>query len=357
LPGLTPRRIRFAFAMLAMPALGAMLWPVAGQQAPSQAQPAPALAGSVPSAPVEFKIGIADPAATVLPLYMGRAIGADAAQGLFVDIINMEGGSRGAEQLQAGRIDVMDVGLSSVVKVNQSGGNLRLIASLSNILRFTLFSARGVNSAADLKGGTIGISTVGSESDSTVTLALQKLGLSRNDVIIKEFGSSARRLAVLKSGKIKATPLDEPTASLARQAHLNVLLDLVPMQIPWLFAGIAVRHDDIAARRDLLTRFLKACIEGNYAALSDEGRAKQVLKRELRIASARDVDLAYRDFVAQSVANLEPSLQGAQNILKLFPSASQNVSDYSDMSLLDVLKDRNFFAAMEAKYGQRGQKP
>ncbi len=343
--------------MLAMAAPIAVLWPAAAQQpqAPSHSSPAPAV--SPPSAPVEFKVGIADPANTVLPLYMARAIGADAAQGLALAIINMEGGSRGAEQLQAGRIDVMDVGLSSVVKVNQSGGNLRLIASLSNVIRFTIFSARGVNSAADLKGGTVGISTVGSESDSTATLALQKLGLSRNDVIIKEYGSSARRLAALKSGEIKAAPLGEPAASRARQAGLNVLVDLAPMRIPWLFAGIAVRHDDIAARRDMLTRFLKANIEGNYAALNDEARAKQVLKKDLKITGAKSIDIAYRDFVDQAVQNLEPSLQGAEKILKLFPSASQSVGDYVDMSLLDALKDQKFFSAMEEKYGQRGQKP
>ena len=40
--------------------------------------------------------------------------------------------------------------------------------------------------AADLKGGVIGVSTFGSESDSTVTLALARLGLTRSDVTLKE---------------------------------------------------------------------------------------------------------------------------------------------------------------------------
>jgi hypothetical protein len=158
------------------------------------------------------------------------------------------------------------------------------------------------------------------------------------------------RLAALRSGEIKAAPLDEPAASAARQAGLNALIDLVPMQIPWLFAGIAVRHDDIGARRTLLTRFLKACIEGNYIALNDEKRAKQVLAKDLKIASAKALDTAYRDFVAQSPPNLEPSLPGVQNVLKVFPNASQNVGDFVDMSLLDTLKSQGFFAAMEAKY-------
>ncbi|MGB6758844.1 MAG: hypothetical protein WBE82_13170, partial [Xanthobacteraceae bacterium] len=85
-------------------------------------------------------------------------------------------------------------------------------------------------------------------------------------------------------------------------------------------------------------------------ALSDEKRAKQVLAKDLKIASAKDLDTAYRDFVAQSPPNFAPSLAGVQNVLKVFPNASQNAGDFVDLSLLDALKNQGFFAAMEAKY-------
>src|SRR5579862_183727 len=166
------------------------------------AQQLPALQQAQPAPPLLIKAGISDPVNTVLAWYMARAAGLYGAQGLNVEILNMSGGSRGAEELQAGQIDFMHVGLSSVVRVNQAGGNLRVIGSLSNVIRFTFFSAPGVKTAADLKGGVVGVSTFGSESDSTVTLALQKLGLTRNDVVIKEYGGGGRRLAAVKSGEI-----------------------------------------------------------------------------------------------------------------------------------------------------------
>src|SRR5579862_776552 len=331
-------------------ALAAVL--VAGVLKSAMAQQ-PATMG--PPLPLQIKAGISDPVNTVLAWYMARAAGLYSAQGLNVEILNMNGGSRGAEELQAARIDVMHVGLSSVVKVNQAGGNLRVIGSLSNVIRFTFFSAPGVKTAADLKGGVVGVSTLGSESDSTVTLALQRLGLTRNDVIIKEYGGGMKRLEAVKSGEIKATAINEPIASLAREQGVNVLVDLVPDQIPWLFSGVVVRKDDIAARRDLLTRFLKASIEGNYIALTDEKRAKEVLAKELKIANPKVLDITYNDFKQQSPQNLEPSVEGAQNILKLFPDASQKVGDYIDGSLLDGLKKDGFFAAMDKKYGLPNQ--
>jgi NitT/TauT family transport system substrate-binding protein len=311
-----------------------------------------ALAGpaSAQQSPIDFKAGIADPVNTVLAWYMARDAGFYAAQGLNVQIINMNGGSKGAEELQAGGLDVMHVGLSSVIRINRSGGDIRLVGSLSNVIRFTFFSAPGVKTAADLKGGAVGVSTFGSESDSTVTLALQRLGMSRDDIVLKESGGGTRRLAAVKSGEIKATALNEPIASLARSQGVNVLVDLVKEQIPWVFSGIVVRHNDIAARRDLLTRFLKASIEGNYLALTDEKRAKETLAKELKITDPNILDITYNDFKQQSPPDLEPSAKGAENILKQFPNGSQKADDYIDTSLLDGLKKDGFFTAMQQKY-------
>jgi ABC-type nitrate/sulfonate/bicarbonate transport system substrate-binding protein len=302
--------------------------------------------------PIAFKAGISDPVNTALAWYMARDAGCYAAQGLDVDIINMNGGSRGAAELQAGRLDVMHVGLSSVIRVNRAGGDIRSIGSLSNVIRFVFFSAPDVKTAADLKGGVVGVSTFGSESDSTVTLAMARLGLSRDDVAVKEYGGGMRRLAAVKSGEIRATPINEPLSSLARAQGVNVLVDLVPEQIPWIFTAIVVRRADIAARRDALMRFLKGTIEGNYLALTDEGRAKAVLAKELKITDPKILDVAYRDFKAQSPVDLEISRAGAQNVLAQFPGGSQKVEDYVDTSLIEALRADGYLAAMAQKYGR-----
>src|SRR6476469_2159012 len=82
------------------------------------------LVAAVPAAAqVEFKAGIADPVNTVLAWWMAKAGGFYGTQGLNVDVLNMEGGSRGAEALQAKRLDVMHVGLSSVIRLNHAGGD------------------------------------------------------------------------------------------------------------------------------------------------------------------------------------------------------------------------------------------
>src|SRR3954471_7376867 len=304
----------------------------------------------VSAQPVEFKVGISDPVNTVLAIWMADAAGLYAANGIKAEIINMNGGSRGAAELVAGRIDAMHVGLSSVVRLNGTGGDLRIIASLANVIRFSFVSAPDVKTAADLKGGGVGVVTFGWESDSTVTLALKRLGLSRNDVTLKEYGGGTRGLAAVKTGEIKATAVNEPFTSMAREQGFNVLFDLVPEQIPWLFTAIVVRRDAITDRRDELTRFIRATAEGNYLALTDESRAKAVLAKQANITDPKILDISYNDFKLLSPPNIEPSEQAAKNILAQFPDVSQNVEDYVDSSILTALRRDGVFTALAQKY-------
>jgi NitT/TauT family transport system substrate-binding protein len=314
----------------------------------------PAVPASAQQPLTPLKVGFSDAVNTVLPLWMAQAGGFFAANGFDVELVNTGGGSRGAQELQAGRLDIMRVGLSSVVQANRAGGDLRLVASMSNVIRFTFFSAAGVRTAADLKGGIVGVSTFGSESDSTVTLALERLKLTRADITLKEYGGATRRLAALKSGEIKASAINEPVASLAREQGVNVLVDLVPEQVPWLFSGVVIRRSDLRARFGVIARFLKATIEGNHLALTNERLAKEVLAKELKLTDSKIVDISYSDFKQQTPRNMEPSIRGAENVIaQIGGQGSTRVEDYMDTTLLAALRDGGFLFAMERKYGTR----
>src|SRR5262249_58489112 len=96
---------------------------------------------------------------------------------------------------------------------------------------------RGVKAVGASRVGGVGVSTFGSESDATVTLALARLGLTRADVTLKEYGGGFKRIAAVQSGEIKATAVNEPVSSIARERGLNPLVDLVAQHIPWPFSG------------------------------------------------------------------------------------------------------------------------
>jgi NitT/TauT family transport system substrate-binding protein len=227
------------------------------------------------------KIGIPSPLNTILAFWMADEAGFYKEQGIRVEFRIVDGGSRGAQMIRSGEIDVMQAGLSSVIEIDRSGGGVRTIGSLSNVNRFVLFGAPGITKAADLKGGTIAISSFGSETDTTVAVTLDKLGLQRDALKVQEFGGGGARLEALRSGAAQASPLNEPSATLARAAGLPVLVDLAAQKYPWLFSSIVVSEKALAERRPLLMRFMKATVEGNHLAMAQSARAKPVLAREL----------------------------------------------------------------------------
>jgi ABC-type nitrate/sulfonate/bicarbonate transport system substrate-binding protein len=302
----------------------------------------------------EVRVGTSGTANTVLALWMADDQGLYAKHNLKVTMSNMGGGSKGAAAVRAGKLDVMHVGLSSVVQLNQKGAELRTIASLANMIRFAFFAAPGIKTAAELKGGAVAISSRGSESDAVATIALHRLKLTRNDVEIRELGDSLKRLEALKAGQVKATMLNEPFATAARGEGLTALVDLAAERIPWLFSTLVVSQSYLKGNRDILARFLRATAEGNYLALANPARAKQVLAKGTRVSDPKIVEITYADFTQMTPLDLAVPRAGAESILAHFPKeVSRDLDNYIDLSVLNELRKEGFFAALEKKYGKR----
>jgi ABC-type nitrate/sulfonate/bicarbonate transport system substrate-binding protein len=315
----------------------------------------PGLGGSCANAAefIPFKVGEAAPANTFLAIWMAQAAGLYEAQGLKLEIVHMVGGRESGPALKAGRVHLIHVGTSSVIRANLAGGDLRSIGSLSNVIRATMFAAPHVKADADLKGGIIGISSEGSESDSATTLVLRRLGLTRSDVVVKEIGTE--RLTPLRTGAVAATLLGEPQRSQALAIGLRVVADLYAERIPWLYSGLTVDRGYLKDNRDTLKRFLKATIEGNYRAIEQEKFAKDVLAKELKLTEARIIAQSYANFKAETPPNAEIDRAGAENVLAAVgpANASRNLDDYVDTTLIAELRAEGFIDAMERKYGPK----
>jgi ABC-type nitrate/sulfonate/bicarbonate transport system substrate-binding protein len=298
----------------------------------------------------KFKVGQASPANTFFAIWMAKACGLYEANGLDLEIVPVVGGKDTGPDLAAGKIDLMHIGMSSVVRANAAGGDVVTIGSLSNVIRNTMFTAPHVKTGADLKGGIIGISSAGSETDPTTTLALRKLGLKREDVTIKEIGVD--RLEYVRSGAVAASLMGEPDRSRAFALGLNPIVDLFADKTPWLYSGLVVHRKFLREHRDRVLAFMKGTVEGNYLAVSDEKRSKEVLTKELRLEDPELAELAYSNFRSQTPMNADLTREGAKNIINIVATgnASRNIDDYMDASIFETLRDSGFFDAMKRKY-------
>ena len=300
---------------------------------------------------VEFKVGEASPANTFFAIWMAQAAGFYAANGLDLKIVHVVGGRESGPDLKSGRIDLMHIGMSSVVRANAAGADLVTVGSLSNVIRNTMFTAPHVKTAEDLRGGVVGISSAGSETDPTTTLALRRLGLTRDDVTIKEIG--VQRLTAVRDGEVSASLMGEPYRSQAFALGLNAIVDLFADKTPWLYSGLVVHRPFLKGKRDLVKSFMRATVEGNFLGVADEARAKPVLAKELGLTDPKIVDISYANFKANTPLEAEVTRTGAENILSVLapPNASRKVDDYLDESIHDELRTEGFFDAMRKKYG------
>ncbi len=299
---------------------------------------------------ITFKVGEASPANTFFAIWMAEATGLYKENGLDFEIVKMVGGSETGPALSSDRIQLMHIGMSSVVRANAAGYDVTTIGSLSNVIRSTFFAAPGVTGIEDVKDNEVGISSAGSESELSTVVALQKLGLSRDDITFQEIG--VERLSHLKHGTVKATMLGEPLRSIALAEGMTVLCDLLADRMPWLYSGLVVDKAYLAENRDAVLRFMRATVEANYLAVADSERAKPIMAEVLNITEAKNLDITYDNFKTYTPLNAEPTVEGGKNIMATVEAEnkSDNIDDYMDQSIHEELGDSGFFDEMKAKY-------
>jgi ABC-type nitrate/sulfonate/bicarbonate transport system substrate-binding protein len=306
--------------------------------------PAAKPAGSVTS----FKYGISTPSPETILVWAARAQGFDKQNGIDLTIVNAEGGSKGLQVLLSGEIQAMEVGLAPVVIANSAGADFRVIDSHANAIPFSIVGGKGItpeNAKEKLKGGKIGISTFGSESDVSASLYLDKLGLAREkDVAVVQVGGTAARVAAMTSGAINAAPLLAPDVVTAQTQGFQPLLDL-SKNSAWLFNSAVVSKPYLDSHRDQELALLKSLAAGNAFARANPDGAKKILASELKYTDPKLVDAAYDEFLKVTPANLRPTPEGIQEVLKQVPAVTKDLklksttpTDYVDLSLLDQLK-------------------
>jgi ABC-type nitrate/sulfonate/bicarbonate transport system substrate-binding protein len=306
---------------------------------------------------IPFRMGISAPSFTILPVHFADLGGFYEKNGLKVEIVNSEGGTRGIQVLLSGEMQAMHVGLAPAVQANLKGADLRLVAATVNLLPFTVFGTKRTDPPLQ-KGATVAISTFGSETDIAVSVMLKQLGMTRDDVNITQIGGTTQRFGAMVAGRVDAAPLLEPAVTAAREKGFPVVVDLAAQKTPWIFDAVVVTQSYLKEHPDRIVRFLKAYIEGAEKAFGDEKWAKEVIAKRFKTNDPKVIDATYHDFASMTARDLTPSVDGARSVLAQLkainlPVGSDNPADYLDLSFIDKLEADGYVAAMQKQYGVR----
>jgi NitT/TauT family transport system substrate-binding protein len=221
------------------------------------------------------------------PIWVGKDEGFFKKFGLDVDLILIEGGTRGAQALISGDVPFMAMSGQPVISARARGADLVLIGGVVNRMNYILATTPNIKRPEDLKGKRIGATQVGSSSYHAVMLSLKHWGLDprRDRIVVLQVGTQAARVSSLQAGGSDAAILNPGLGSVLKEKGFNVLADFSELPIPYPHQVLGARERTLKSDPDLVERLLKGFTAATAFSLDprNKERVKAILARYLRL--------------------------------------------------------------------------
>jgi NitT/TauT family transport system substrate-binding protein len=251
--------------------------------------------------------------------------------------------------LIAGQVQVAAVGGSEVFGAIAGGADLVFITVDTPVYPYLFEVAPGINSIADLKGKSIGISRFGSSSDLATRMVLKTNGIDPDKgVTYIQAGSTSERMAAMDAGTIQAGVDQPPDTLTLEQKGWHSILDLAS-QSNLLTATLShvVRRAYRDANRDVVQRYVDGLVDGIARWRKDRAYSQQILQKYLKNDDpkllAASYDYAVRPELTPTYPYPRPE-QFADTIAVLGPKNDRltklDVAAYLDPSFVKSAEDR-----------------
>ncbi|TAJ97059.1 ABC transporter substrate-binding protein [bacterium] len=278
--------------------------------------------------------------------------------GLDVELILIEGGTRGAQALISGDLPVVGMAGQPVISARARGSDLVLIGGLINRMNYILASTPGIKKPEDLRGKRVGITQIGSASYHAVVLALKHWGMDarRDRVTLLQVGNQAARVASLQTGGSDAVIVNPGLALTLKERGFNVLADFTELPIPYPQQVFAVRERLIKTDPDLLERMLKAVAAGTAFTWEprNKEKVKAILAKYLRLDKVDKAEEHYQS--ALKVLPKKPYVDpvGISSMIEFMAESDPLVAkikpeDVINHTLLKKLDDSGFLDQLYKK--------
>jgi NitT/TauT family transport system substrate-binding protein len=312
--------------------------------APSAQPPAPAPAAALalagaPAPPTRqsLRIGYAAPSASFLPAFVAQEGGLFEREGLDVTLQQIQN-NVGMAALVTGELEVYDVASGALVPAVLSGADLVLIASDSNRTIFGLITTPDLQSPADLRGKTLGLTTRGASDDFVTQRYLQARGLDpHGDVVMQPVGGIPEKLVAMEVGHISGGLVSPPTLFVALDRGMK-LLDQPAELFEYQGSGLVVQRARLQgpAGERLGHALARAHLGAIRAIFADRALALRALDRYAPSPSPeiaeRTLDWALRGLPPDGL----PTLEGLRAVIEDTLQARGSTATLEPASLVET---------------------
>ena len=289
-------------------------------------------------------------------LWVSREAGFMARNGLDVEFIYIESGSRSAQAMVAGDIQIGQTGSGASIQARANGANTVIVLSVMPTVPFQVVTRPDIKKPEDLRGKKIGISTFGSTGHFATRYFLDKLGLKAGkDVVVVQVGGQSTRVAALKQGAVDATLLGAPSLLVARQLGLHVLLDLVDIGFQYDYGSIATTRSFVQSHREVVRKFVRGYVEGVQFLKTHREDSKKILARYLRERDPAVLEETYTYYADKTAAAPYPTREGIQAVIEQVLGSIKGerarliFEDVADQSFVRELEQSGFIQGLYGK--------
>ncbi len=251
--------------------------------------------GNLP-AQEKIKVVYSSADATNFVWYAAQDAGFYRKHGLDVELIFVQSSTTAVSSMIAGDIQIGNNSGGTVASAVVGGANLVLTGCYINTLPYELVVHESIKSADELRGKSIGISRVGSASDSAARILIKGLGLEPvKDVPILQVGGTAERAAAFRGGRIVGFPSPPGVIHLAQGMPHRILISTADFQKRYEFPFIcsSTTKTFLAARRDTVRRVTMALIEATHFLKTRKEESKKFIGKFARQTNPRYLEDSY----------------------------------------------------------------
>jgi NitT/TauT family transport system substrate-binding protein len=225
---------------------------------------------------------ISDSPSSSVPFWVAKDAGLFKKHGLDVDLIFINGSTRGIQSLLAGDLNFTGAVGTSAINGRLAGGDVFIINSLVNTLPYYLVGNPNIKSPEELRGKSAAVHIPGTSADFALRLALRKFGIPYEEIKAVMVGGSPARVAAVMNGQLDFTVVTEPGKIKAEQAGLKVIMDMAKLDIPFQFTCSVTTGRMIREHPDKVMAFAKAMAESVHFYKNNKEEVIKIMQKYTR---------------------------------------------------------------------------
>lgn len=268
---------------------------------------------------IKFPVGVSSKVLGYGHLWVAWRRGYFEREGLDAEVVVMRGTAPAVQALIAGSINAGLLANDGPITAVEQGMDLSMVASGSKLTHM-LLGAKNYKTWEDLRGATIGSSTLTSGTAFVLRRALKLKGLEYpRDYKLLAVGGTGPSFAAMNAGQIAAAMQAVPYAFQAQDAGFNVIGRISDILPNYLLSAYTVRRSWAEKNRPTVVRFLKSIVRAKKWFEQDRKAATDFLAKEFQLTpSLAEKGLDYYLTTQAWHPELEIDTDGLKTVIDIY---------------------------------------